>query len=282
MNIFRDQLLHGKTVLISGGGTGLGREMAIGFGKLGANIAILGRRDEMLKETAADIMKFGTEIAYSKCDVRDPQQVKNSVEYFLQQFGSITTLVNNAAGNFISRTEELSLNAFNAVVGIVLNGTVNLTMEVGKRWIHEKQGGVVLNISTIYGQTGSGYVVPSAVAKSGVISLTRSLAAEWGKFGIRHLAIAPGIVPTEGAMSRLAPTDDIKKMLIQRIPLKRYGTMEELVNLATFLISDGCTFLNGDVISIDGGEGLWLSGQFNFLDVLSDQEWEAIKSLRNK
>ena len=282
MNIFRDQLLHGKTVLISGGGTGLGREMAIGFGKLGANIAILGRRDEMLKETAADIMKFGTEIAYSKCDVRDPQQVKNSVEYFLQQFGSITTLVNNAAGNFISRTEELSLNAFNAVVGIVLNGTVNLTMEVGKRWIHEKQGGVVLNISTIYGQTGSGYVVPSAVAKSGVISLTRSLAAEWGKFGVRHLAIAPGIVPTEGAMSRLAPTDDIKKMLIQRIPLKRYGTMEELVNLATFLISDGCTFLNGDVISIDGGEGLWLSGQFNFLDVLSDQEWEAIKSLRNK
>lgn len=282
MNIFRDQLLHGKTVLISGGGTGLGREMAIGFGKLGANIAILGRREEILKETAADIMKFGTEIAYSKCDVRDPQQVKNSVEYFLQQFGSITTLVNNAAGNFISRTEELSLNAFNAVVGIVLNGTVNLTMEVGKRWIHEKQGGVVLNISTIYGQTGSGYVVPSAVAKSGVISLTRSLAAEWGKFGVRHLAIAPGIVPTEGAMSRLAPTDDIKKMLIQRIPLKRYGTMEELVNLATFLISDGCTFLNGDVISIDGGEGLWLSGQFNFLDVLSDQEWEAIKSLRNK
>lgn len=282
MNIFRDQLLHGKTVLISGGGTGLGREMAIGFGKLGANIAILGRREEILKETAADIMKFGTEIAYSKCDVRDPQQVKNSVEYFLQQFGSITTLVNNAAGNFISRTEELSLNAFNAVVGIVLNGTVNLTMEVGKRWIHEKQGGVVLNISTIYGQTGSGYVVPSAVAKSGVISLTRSLAAEWGKFGIRHLAIAPGIVPTEGAMSRLAPTDDIKKMFIQRIPLKRYGTMEELVNLATFLISDGCTFLNGDVISIDGGEGLWLSGQFNFLDVLSDQEWEAIKSLRNK
>ena len=282
MNIFRDQVLHGKTVLISGGGTGLGREMAIGFGKLGANIAILGRREEILKETAADIMKFGTEIVYSKCDVRDPQQVKNSVEYFLQQFGSITTLVNNAAGNFISRTEELSLNAFNAVVGIVLNGTVNLTMEVGKRWIHEKQGGVVLNISTIYGQTGSGYVVPSAVAKSGVISLTRSLAAEWGKFGIRHLAIAPGIVPTEGAMSRLAPTDDIKKMLIQRIPLKRYGTMEELVNLATFLISDGCTFLNGDVISIDGGEGLWLSGQFNFLDVLSDQEWEAIKSLRNK
>lgn len=282
MNIFRDQVLHGKTVLISGGGTGLGREMAIGFGKLGANIAILGRREEILKETAADIMKFGTEIAYSKCDVRDPQQVKNSVEYFLQQFGSITTLVNNAAGNFISRTEDLSLNAFNAVVGIVLNGTVNLTMEVGKRWIHEKQGGVVLNISTIYGPTGSGYVVPSAVAKSGVISLTRSLAAEWGKFGIRHLAIAPGIVPTEGAMSRLAPTDDIKKMLIQRIPLKRYGTMEELVNLATFLISDGCTFLNGDVISIDGGEGLWLSGQFNFLDVLSDQEWEAIKSLRNK
>ena len=142
--------------------------------------------------------------------------------------------------------------------------------------------GVVLNISTIYGPTGSGYVVPSAVAKSGVISLTRSLAAEWGKFGIRHLAIAPGIVPTEGAMSRLAPTDDIKKMLIERIPLKRYGKMEELVNLATFLISDGCPFLNGDVISIDGGEGLWLSGQFNFLDVLSDQEWEAIKSHRNK
>ncbi|MGC8505466.1 MAG: SDR family oxidoreductase [Thermoplasmata archaeon] len=282
MNVFKDQILRGKTILISGGGTGLGREMAAGFGKLGANIAILGRREEILKETATEIMKSGTKVVYSKCDVRDPEQVKNSVEYFLDELGSITTLVNNAAGNFISRTEDLSLNAFNAVIGIVLNGTVNLTMEVGRRWIHEKQGGVVLNISTIYGSTGSGYVVPSAVAKSGVISLTKSLAAEWGKYGIRHVAIAPGIIPTEGAMSRLAPTDDIKKMLIDRIPLKRYGKMEELVNLATFLISDGCPYINGDIISIDGGESLWLSGQFNFLDILSNQEWEAIKSIRSK
>jgi len=280
MNIFRDRILQGKTVLISGGGTGLGKEMAIGFGKLGANIAIVGRRDQVLKDAAEEIQKSGASVAYSKCDIRDPDQVRNSVEYFVAQFGSITTLVNNAAGNFISKTEDLSLNAFNAVIGIVLNGTVNLTMELGKRWIREKQSGVVLNISTIYGSTGSGYVVPSAVAKSGVISLTRSLAAEWGKYGIRHIAIAPGIVPTEGAMSRLAPTENIRKMLADRIPLKRYGKMDELVNLATFLISDGCPYINGDVISIDGGESIWLSGQFSFLDMLTDQEWEAIKSLR--
>jgi len=280
MNIFRDRILQGKTVLISGGGTGLGKEMAIGFGKLGANIAIVGRRDQVLRDAAEEIQKSGASVAYSKCDIRDPDQVRNSVEYFVAQFGSITTLVNNAAGNFISKTEDLSLNAFNAVIGIVLNGTVNLTMELGKRWIREKQSGVVLNISTIYGSTGSGYVVPSAVAKSGVISLTRSLAAEWGKYGIRHVAIAPGIVPTEGAMSRLAPTENIRKMLADRIPLKRYGKMDELVNLATFLISDGCPYINGDVISIDGGESIWLSGQFSFLDMLTDQEWEAIKSLR--
>jgi NAD(P)-dependent dehydrogenase (short-subunit alcohol dehydrogenase family) len=280
MNIFRDRILQGKTVLISGGGTGLGKEMAIGFGKLGANIAIVGRRDQVLRDAAEEIQKSGASVAYSKCDIRDPDQVRNSVEYFVAQFGSITTLVNNAAGNFISKTEDLSLNAFNAVIGIVLNGTVNLTMELGKRWIREKQSGVVLNISTIYGSTGSGYVVPSAVAKSGVISLTRSLAAEWGKYGIRHIAIAPGIVPTEGAMSRLAPTENIRKMLADRIPLKRYGKMDELVNLATFLISDGCPYINGDVISIDGGESIWLSGQFSFLDMLTDQEWEAIKSLR--
>jgi NAD(P)-dependent dehydrogenase (short-subunit alcohol dehydrogenase family) len=280
MNIFNDRILQGKTVLISGGGTGLGKEMAIGFGKLGANIAIVGRRDQVLKDAAAEIRRSGANVAYSKCDIRDPDQVRNSVEYFIAEFGSITTLVNNAAGNFISKTEDLSLNAFNAVIGIVLNGTVNLTMELGKRWIRGKQSGVVLNISTIYGSTGSGYVVPSAVAKSGVISLTKSLAAEWGKYGIRHVAIAPGIVPTEGAMSRLAPTDNIKKMLVDRIPLKRYGRMDELVNLATFLISDGCPYINGDVISIDGGESIWLSGQFSFLDVLTDQEWEAIKSLR--
>ncbi len=280
MNLFVDHLLDGKTVLISGGGTGLGREMAFGFGNLGARIAILGRREDILKKTCTDMSNLGITALYSRCDIRDPLQVKNSVDYFTEQFGGINTLVNNAAGNFISKTENLSPNAFNTVIGIVLNGTLNLTMELGKRWIESKQTGVVLNISTIYGETGSAYVVPSAIGKAGVIALTKSLAAEWGRYGIRHVAIAPGIVPTEGAMSHLAPTDEIKNMLLKRIPVGRFGELNELVNLAIFLISDACTYINGDVVKFDGGESLWLAGQFNFLDMLTDDEWDFIRSLR--
>jgi len=280
MDFFRKGILRDKRVLISGGGTGLGREIAIGFGKLGASVAIIGRREEVLKNTCKYLSDINITAFYSKCDVRDSQQVKNSVEILDEQLGGINTLVNNAAGNFISRTQDLSLNAFNAVIGIVLNGSINLTMELGSRWIAKKQHGVVLNISTIYGTTGSGYVVPSAIGKAGVLSLTRSLAAEWGKYGIRHVAIAPGIVPTEGAMSRLAPSDKIRKVLLERVPLGRFGEVQELVNLATFLVSDACTYINGDVIKFDGGESLWLAGQFNFLDMLTDEEWKLIRKAK--
>jgi NAD(P)-dependent dehydrogenase (short-subunit alcohol dehydrogenase family) len=280
MDIFRDKILEGKKVLISGGGTGLGREIGIGIGRLGAKVAIVGRREDVLKETVDDMHDLGIDAIYSRCDIRDAEQVKDSVNYFLEQFGEINTLVNNAAGNFISKTESLSLNAFNSIIGIVLLGTINLTMDLGKRWIEKKKRGTVINISTIYGTTGSAYVVPSAIGKSGVLALTKSLAAEWGKYGIRHIAIAPGIVPTEGAMSRLAPTKEISDSLLKRVPLGTFGTPQELVNLAIFLISDACTYINGDIIKYDGGESLWLAGQFNFLDMLTDEEWRSIRELK--
>ncbi len=282
MSIFKEDMLKGKHVLITGAGSGLGRQMAVAFSSLGATVSIVGRREEKLKETAEIISRNGKVCYYRKCDVRNIDEVRDALSYFASSAGEPNVLVNNAAGNFISRTEDLSFNAFNAVIGIVMQGTLHFTLELGKSWISARRPGTILNIVAGYASTGSGYVVPSAIAKAGVLSLTRSLAAEWGKYGIRSTAISPGIVPTEGSVSRLAPTEEIQKMLIDRIPMKRYCTAEELAELASYLISDAASFINGDVVTIDGGEKQWLSGQFNFLDALTPEQWALIKSLRKE
>lgn len=280
--MFEKNLLRNKNIIITGGGTGLGRSMALKFGELGACIAILGRRLEPLEDTVEELKDHGVRATFSRCDVRYPDNIKHSFDEFYDFFGDPDVLVNNAAGNFISQTEKLSTNAVDAVLDIVLHGTFYSTLELGKRWIASGHKGTVLNITTTYAWTGSAYVVPSAAAKAGVLALTRSLAVEWGNYGIRHVAIAPGPFETEGAWSRLAPTPEIREMMSSNVPLGRGGKHEELVNLAAFLVSDYAGFINGEVIAIDGGEWLNGAGQFNKLGKLSEKEWEFIRSLRKK
>lgn len=280
--MFQSDLLKDKVVVITGGGTGLGRSMALRFAELGASIAILGRRKEPLEQTVNDLKDKGTEAVFSECDVRDPAHIAESFDSFIDHFGRFNVLVNNAAGNFISPTEKLSTNAVDAVLGIVLHGTFYCTLDAGKRWIEQGQKGTVLNITTTYAWTGSGYVVPSAAAKAGVLALTRSLAVEWGNRGIRSIAIAPGPFETQGAWSRLAPTKDIEDMMAANVPSGRTGKHEELANLASYLISDYADFINGEVVTIDGGEWITGAGQFNRLRNLSEENWEKIDSLRKK
>ena len=278
--MFSNDLLKGKTVLITGGATGLGKSMALNFAALGARIAIVSRKRESLKAAVTELRNAGFEAEFETCDVRDPSQISSAVESLTGRLGKINVLVNNAAGNFISRTEDLSTKAFDAVMGIVLHGTVYFSLEMGKRWISSKSGGVILNIVTTYAWTGSGYVVPSAVSKAGVLALTRSLAVEWGKKGIRSVAIAPGMFPTKGAWERLVPVKSIEETLKDRNPLGRLGSHEELANLAAFLISDGASYINGEVVTIDGGEWLMGAGQFNALSAMPDEFWEMIRQGR--
>ncbi|MCL4329674.1 MAG: SDR family oxidoreductase [Candidatus Thermoplasmatota archaeon] len=280
MSIFKDGLLKDRHVLITGAGSGIGRGMAMAFSSLGAHVSIVGRREEKLAETAHMIEETGNKCLFRKCDVRNLDEVRAAISYFKDALGEPNVLVNNAAGNFISRTEDLSFNAFRAVMDIVMQGTLHFTMELGKSWISGRNSGTILNIVAGYAESGSGYVVPSAIAKAGVLSLTRSLAAEWGKYGIRSIAISPGLVPTEGSITRLAPTEELQKAMLNRIPLKRYCTPEEIADLASFLISDAASFINGDVVTMDGGERQWLSGQFNFLDALAPEHWDLIRSMR--
>jgi NAD(P)-dependent dehydrogenase (short-subunit alcohol dehydrogenase family) len=276
--MFRSDLLQGKRILITGGGTGLGKGMAHRFLELGAEVYICGRRQEVLTETVRALgQSTGGKIQAVACDVRDAEAVEQMVASIWQN-EPLDVLVNNAAGNFLSRTEDLSPRAFDAVIGIVLNGTVNTTMACGRRWLRSKRSGTVLNITTTYAATGSAYVVPSAVSKAGVEALTRSLAVEWGNRGIRTNAIAPGPVPTEGAFSRLLPRAEFEKFAKQRNPLGRFGTVDELANLAAFLVSDGSGYINGEVITMDGGEWLQGAGEFSNLGrLLSDNEWDAMK-----
>ena len=276
--------LKGKTILITGGGTGLGRSMGKYFLELGANLVIASRKLDVLEKTASELMsETGGKVLAIACDIRKYEEVDNVIKTTEKQFGQIDGVLNNAAGNFISPTERLSHRAFDIVVDIVLKGTYYTTLAAGKNWIAKKQPGVFLNIVTTYAWTGSGYVVPSACGKAGVLALTRSLAVEWAKYKIRSNAIAPGPFPTEGAWSRLLPGDLAKKFdPTDRVPLKRVGEHQELANLAAYLMSDYSAYINGEVITIDGGEWLRNGGEFSHLEHIPNQLWDEMEKMRGK
>ena len=276
--MFEKDLLHGKRILITGGGTGLGKGMAQRFLALGATLYICGRRESVLQETAAELAAAtGGTIQALPCDVRNLDAVEAMIDA-IWKHAPLDILVNNAAGNFIARTEDLSPRAFDSIIGIVLMGTLHATMACGRRWVKAGHRGTVLSISATYAPSGSAYVVPSAISKAGVEALTRSLAVEWGNRGIRMNAIAPGPIPTQGAFSRVLPRPELEKLALDRNPLHRFGTVEELANLAAFLVSDGSCYINGEVIRMDGGEFLQGAGEFSNLGrALSDKDWESIK-----
>jgi NAD(P)-dependent dehydrogenase (short-subunit alcohol dehydrogenase family) len=275
--MLRDDALKGKTIVITGGGTGLGKAMGTYFLQLGANLVITSRKDDVIQNTAKE-MEAAT--GGKVLDVREYSQVEHVLAEAIKTFGQVDSLINNAAGNFISPTERLSANAFSSIIDIVLKGSVNCTLAFGKHWIKEKQAANVLNIVTTYAFTGSAYVVPSACAKGGVLAMTRSLAAEWGKYGIRTNAIAPGPFPTKGAWERLLPGDLAEKFDFKnRVPLKRVGDHQELANLAAFLVSDFSAYINGEVITIDGGEWLQGAGQFNGLEAIPGEMWDMLEQM---
>ena len=275
--MFQTDLLKGKRILITGGGTGLGLSMGRRFLELGASLVICGRRAEVLKESAAKLAaETGGKVETHVCDVRDAEAVEKMVDAVWAE-GPLDCLVNNAAGNFIARSEELSPRAIDAVLGIVLHGSAYCTTACGKRWIKTGHKASVLSIITTYAWTGSAYVLPSAMAKAGVLAMTRSLAVEWGGKGVRLNAIAPGPFPTPGAWERLVPRPELATAFETKNPLKRVGEHIELANLAAYLLSDFAGYINGEVVTIDGGEWLQGAGQFNFLDRLTDADWESLK-----
>jgi NAD(P)-dependent dehydrogenase (short-subunit alcohol dehydrogenase family) len=285
--VFRKDLLKGKRILVTGGGTGLGREMAAKFLELGAALHICGRRKSVLDKTAAELMaEHGGSIKCHAVDIRDAAAVDAMVQAIWDDGGPLTGLVNNAAGNFISRTEDLSPRGFDAVANIVLHGSFYVTHAVGRRWIAGGNKGSVVSIVVTWVWSGSPFVVPSAMAKAGVHVMTQSLAVEWGRHGIRLNAIAPGIFPTEGAGKRLAPGRDFREEAVAINPMGRTGKMAELQNLAAFLMADGAEFLTGQTIAIDGGANLVNGGSFNELFKWSDADWakarEAIKAQNEK
>jgi NAD(P)-dependent dehydrogenase (short-subunit alcohol dehydrogenase family) len=282
--MLKEGSLNGKVIVITGGGTGLGKAMGKYFSELGAKLVITSRKIDVLQKTADEISAAtNNEVFPFSCDVSDYKQVEDLLKASIEKFGKVDGLLNNAAGNFISPTERLSNKAFDIIINIVLKGTYNCTLAFGKYWIDNKQKATVLNIVTTYSWTGSGYVVPSAAAKAGVLAITRSLAVEWAKYGIRFNAIAPGLFPTKGAWERLMPGDLQNKFdLKKKVPLQRVGEHQELANLAAYLISDFSSFVNGEVITIDGGEWLNGAGQFNLLNAIPAEQWDLIeKMVRN-
>jgi NAD(P)-dependent dehydrogenase (short-subunit alcohol dehydrogenase family) len=275
--MFQPDLLKGKRILITGGGTGLGLSMGRRFLELGAELVICGRREAVLQEAAAKLAaETRGSVETHGCDIRDAAAVDAMLEKIWNK-RPLDALVNNAAGNFISRSESLSPRGVDAVLNIVLHGAAYCTLGAGRRWLAAKHKGTVLSIITTYAWTGSAYVVPSAMAKAGVLAMTRSLAVEWGGRGVRLNAIAPGPFPTPGAWERLVPRADLARVFETKNPLQRVGEHLELANLASFLLCDGSGYINGEVVTIDGGEWLQGAGQFNFLDRLTESDWEAIK-----
>ncbi|OIQ29684.1 MAG: short-chain dehydrogenase [Bacteroidetes bacterium MedPE-SWsnd-G2] len=273
--------LKGTNIIVTGGGSGLGKSMSKYFLELGANVIITSRNFEKLKATAQELEEeTNGKCLPVQCDVRHYEEVEKMLEISIAEFGQINALLNNAAGNFISPTERLSANAFDTIIDIVLKGTKNCTLALGKHWINTKQSkSVVLNIVTTYAWTGSGYVVPSATAKAGVLAMTRSLAVEWAKYGMRFNAIAPGPFPTKGAWDRLLP-GNLKDQfdMAKKVPLKRVGHHQELANLAAYLISDYSAYINGEVITIDGGEWLKGAGEFNLLENIPEELWDSLEA----
>jgi NAD(P)-dependent dehydrogenase (short-subunit alcohol dehydrogenase family) len=280
--MFKAGALKDKNILVTGGGTGLGKSMATYFLELGASVCIASRKTEKLQKTAEELKgKTGGNIIALACDIREYDQVEKMIGNASDQLGGLNSVVNNAAGNFISPTERLSHRAFNAVIDIVLKGTVNVTLATGKKWIEDKTNGNFLNIVTTYAWTGSGFVVPSATAKAGVLALTRSLAVEWAKYGIRSNAIAPGPFPTEGAWQRLLPAPLAKDVdPAKRVPLGRVGDHQELANLAAYLVSDYSAYMNGEVVTLDGGEWLKGAGQFSGFEIVTKEMWDALEAFR--
>lgn len=280
--MLRDDALADKVIVITGGGSGLGKSMTKYFMELGAKVAITSRNLEKLKGTAKELEEeTGGKCLPVQCDVRNYDEVENMLKTVLENYGRADVLLNNAAGNFISPTERLSANAFDTIIDIVLKGTKNCTLAFGKHWIDTKQENTnILNIVTTYAWTGSAYVVPSATAKAGVLAMTRSLAVEWAKYGIRTNAIAPGPFPTKGAWDRLLPGDLKEKFdLAKKVPLKRVGDHQELANLAAYLVSDFSAYVNGEVITIDGGEWLKGAGQFNLLEAIPEEMWDMLEAM---
>ncbi|MBX7141281.1 MAG: SDR family oxidoreductase [Chitinophagales bacterium] len=282
--MLRENALLGKCIIITGGGTGLGKSIAKYCGELGAHVIIASRKADVLEATANELHEK-TQAQYLPvvCDVRNYEEVDALLRKSIEKFGRVDALLNNAAGNFVMPTERLSHRAFDAVIDIVLRGTCNCSLALGKYWIENKLPGVILNVVTTYAFTGSAYVVPSAAAKGGVLALTRSLAAEWGRKNIRVNAIAPGPFPTEGAWSRLFPpvvqeaVDPVK-----RIPVGRFGDHQELANLAAYLLSDFSAYVNGEVMVIDGGEWVHGAGQFTGLEAVPDELWDMWEKMRKK
>lgn len=277
--MFRNDLFRGKRILVTGGGTGLGKAMAQRLMELGAELHICGRRDSVLQETAAELgHATGGKIYSYACDIRVAQAVDEMIERIWQEHGPLDGLINNAAGNFIARSEDLSQRGFDAIANIVLHGSFYVTQAVGKRWIAGKRGGSVVSIVTTWVRSGSAFVVPSAMSKAGIAAMTQSLAVEWGPKGIRLNAIAPGPFPTEGMTKRLAPTEALEKRMINAIPMRRVGNLPELANLAAFLLADEVGYLTGEVIAIDGGQWLNSAAGFGALSDLTDADWQEIRA----
>jgi len=276
--MFKENLLKGKRILVTGGGTGLGKEMSSHFAQHGAEIFICGRRENVLEETAKELKdKYNATVHFSTLDIRDSKDVDSYIQSIFDT-GPLDGLVNNAAGNFISPTKDLSPKGFDAIANIVFHGTFYVTHAVGKRWIDANHKGSIISILATWVWTGSPYVVPSAMSKTGLHAMTQSLSAEWGKYGIKVNAIAPGPFPTKGAWDRLNPNGADDESL-GSTPLGRLGEMNELQNLATFLMADGCDFLTGQTIAIDGAQYLTGGGTFSGLDKLTDDDWANIRNM---